>query len=192
MPKSRNRKNHKKKVQARNMRLKGEQKKMMEQMVENYCKQFGMTAIGLRFFTVYGSWTRPDMAAYKFMKAIQSKQPITLYNEGEVSRDFTHVSDIVKSIELIIEKVQSEPLGTHKVFNIGHGKPISVKRYAELIAKNLEIPLQIKSAKLPSNELPATYADTTKLREYIFYQPICSVETGVAEMTDWFKATNYE
>lgn len=170
----------------------GTTKKMVEQMVENYCEQFGMIAIGLRFFTVYGSWTRPDMAAYKFMKAIQNSQSITLYNQGEVSRDFTHVSDIVKSIELLIEQIQKESSGTHKVFNIGYGKPISVKKYAELIAKNLEMSLQIRSAELPVNELPATYADSSKLFDYIGYKPKCSPEKGIKEMTDWFKVSNYE
>lgn len=170
----------------------GTTKKMVEQMVENYCEQFGMIAIGLRFFTVYGSWTRPDMAAYKFMKAIQNGQSITLYNNGEVSRDFTHVTDIVKSIELLIEQIQKEPVGTHKIFNIGYGKPISVKKYAELIAKNLEMHLYIQHADLPVNELPATYADSSKLFNYIGYRPTCSPENGIKEMTDWFKANNYE
>lgn len=170
----------------------GTTKKMSELMIENYCKQFGITAIGLRFFTVYGSWTRPDMAAYKFMKSIQTNQPITLYNKGEISRDFTHVGDIVRSIERIIEKIQNEPLGTHKIFNIGYGTPITVKKYAELIAQNLNMPLFIQSANLPENELPATHADTSQLFKYIGYQPICSVEQGIKEMTDWFKNDNYE
>src|SRR5690606_37490556 len=99
-------------------------------------KQFGITAIGLRFFTVYGSWTRTDMAAYKFMENISKDLPITLYNEGEIYRDFTHVSDIVNSIERLIKKIEEEEVGTHLTFNIGNGKPISVKTYAELIAEN--------------------------------------------------------
>lgn len=170
----------------------GTTKKMSELMIENYCKQFGITAIGLRFFTVYGSWTRPDMAAYKFMKAIQMNQPITLYNNGEISRDFTHVSDIVRSIERIIEKIQHEPLGTHKIFNIGYGKPITIKKYAELIAQYLKMPLFIQTANLPENELSATHANTSQLFKYIGYQPIYSAEKGIQEMTDWFKSDNYE
>lgn len=170
----------------------GTSKKMCETMIENYCAQFGITAIGLRFFTVYGSWTRPDMAAYKFMNLISQEKPITLYNNGSVMRDFTHVSDIVNAIEKLIEKIQKEPLGTHQVFNIGYGKPVSVKQYAQLIADNLGFGLKFKSAKIPSNELLSTHADTSMLERYIEYKPSCSVDEGIKEMTNWFKTTKYE
>ena len=170
----------------------GTTKKMGEIMIENYCKQFGINAIGLRFFTVYGSWTRTDMAAYKFMKAVQSQQPITLYNQGNVFRDFTHVSDIVKSIELLIDKIQLEPLGTHQIFNIGYGNPVSVKKYAELIAQNLEKELIYQSYRLPQNELESTHSNTLKLENYIHYKPQCAIEEGIKEMTDWFKKERYE
>ncbi|RKS99663.1 NAD-dependent epimerase/dehydratase family protein [Flavobacterium sp. 123] len=170
----------------------GTTKKMGEIMIENYCKQFGITAIGLRFFTVYGSWTRPDMAAYKFMKTIQSEKSITLYNEGNIFRDFTHVSDIVKSIELLIEKIQEEKTGTHQIFNIGYGSPISVKKYADLIAKALDKELFYKSAPLPKNELEFTHSNTLKLENYINFKPQCAIEEGVKEMTDWFKKEQYE
>ena len=170
----------------------GTTKKMTEIMIENYCAQFGITAIGLRFFTVYGSWTRPDMASYKFMKAIQNEESITLYNEGAVYRDFTHISDIVKSIELLIEKIQNEPTGSHKIFNIGFGNPISVKKYASLIANGLGKKLIYKSAKLPKNELEYTHSTTVNLEKYINYKPQTNIETGVIEMTDWFKKERYE
>jgi UDP-glucuronate 4-epimerase len=170
----------------------GTTKKMGEIMIENYCKQFGINAIGLRFFTVYGSWTRPDMAAYKFMKAIQNGESITLYNEGAIFRDFTHVSDIVKSIELLIEKIQTEPIGTHKIFNIGYGQPIAVKKYADLIAKELGKELIYKSATLPKNELEFTHSNTLKLENYINFKPQFAIEEGVKEMTDWFKKEQYE
>lgn len=170
----------------------GTTKKMCESMIENYCAQFGITAIGLRFFTVYGSWTRPDMAAYKFMHLINQGASITLYNNGNVMRDFTHVSDIVNTIEKLIEKIQKEPLGVHQVFNIGNGHPVSVKKYAQLIADNLALPLIFKTAPLPSNELNSTHADTTELEKYIQYKPFCSVEEGVKEMTAWYKTIKYE
>ncbi len=170
----------------------GTSKKMGEIMIENYCKQFGINAIGLRFFTAYGSWTRTDMAAYKFMKAIEAEQPITLYNQGNIFRDFTHVSDIVKSIELLIEKIQLEPIGTHQIFNIGYGSPISVKKYAELIAQNLNKELIYQTASLPKNELESTHSSTLKLENYINYKPQCSIEEGIKEMTDWFKKERYE
>ncbi len=170
----------------------GTSKHMMEIMVENYCRQFGMVAIGLRFFTVYGSWTRPDMAAYKFMQAIEEGNQVTLYNDGNIYRDFTHVSDIVSSIKLLIEKIKTEKTGSHQVFNIGYGNPISVKKYAELIAKNLDKPLKIESKPLPKNELTSTHSDTSKLSSYINYKPIYPIEEGVKEMTDWFRESPYE
>lgn len=170
----------------------GTTKKMVELMVENYCRQYNMIGVGFRFFTVYGSWTRPDMAAYKFMKAIQSGQPINLYNQGDVSRDFTHVSDIVSSISQVVLKMQGELAGTHKIFNIGYGKPISVKSYAELIAKNLDAKPIFKFSELPPNELPATFSDSSSLFNYINFKPICSPDRGIKEMTDWFKDYSYE
>jgi UDP-glucuronate 4-epimerase len=170
----------------------GTTKKMKEVMVENYCKQFGITAIGLRFFTVYGSYTRTDMAAYKFMKSIQNGEKITLYNQGDVYRDFTHVSDVVHTIQLLIEKIQSEPRGSHQIFNVGQGNPIAVKKYADLIAENLGLPLMVQSAPLPSNELSSTNADASKLFEYTGFKPKCTVEQGIKEMTDWFKKEDYK
>lgn len=170
----------------------GTSKRMTEIMVENYCRQFGITAIGLRFFTVYGSWTRPDMAAYKFMTAIEKGEPITLYNNGNVFRDFTHVSDIVQSIRLLIEKISNEKEGGHQLFNIGYGSPVSVKEYAQLIAKNMGKELKISNAPLPANELSSTHCDTSRLEQYTGYKPVCSVEEGITEMTNWFNDFRYE
>lgn len=170
----------------------GTSKRMTELMIDNYCQQFGMIAIGLRFFTVYGSWTRPDMAAYKFMQAIDNDKPITLYNEGKVYRDFTHVSDIVHSIGLLTEKITHEKPGFHQVFNIGYGAPSSVKEYATLIAQHLGKELKTMTAPLPPNELEATHSNTSKLENYIHYKPICSMEKGIIEMTDWYKEFRYK
>lgn len=169
----------------------GTSKRMTELMIENYCRQFGMIAIGLRFFTVYGSWTRTDMAAYKFMENISKELPVTLYEEGNIYRDFTHVSDIVNSIERLIDKIEGEEIGTHFMFNIGNGKPIAVKTYAELIAQHLEKPLLIESKPLPSNELKSTHASSEKLQQYINYIPNCTIEKGIEEMTTWYKEANY-
>ena len=169
----------------------GTTKRMTEIMVENYCRQFGITAIGLRFFTVYGSWTRPDMAAYKFMKAINDNKTITLYNNGNVSRDFTHISDIVNSLELLVSKIMTEKQGFHEIFNIGNGKPISVKKYAELIAENLGKEFVYENRELPKNEAKSTFASNKKLQEYINYKPKTTIEYGIKEMVNWFKNNKY-
>jgi UDP-glucuronate 4-epimerase len=170
----------------------GTSKRMTEIMVENYCRQFGITAIGLRFFTVYGSWTRPDMAAYKFMKAISEGKEITLYNDGNVYRDFTHVSDVAKAILLITKKISQEPSGSHQIFNIGYGAPVSVKQFASTIADFLNKELKFRSEILPHNELELTSCDNSKLENYINFKPCCELEKGVKEMTDWYKNYRYE
>jgi len=170
----------------------GTSKKMSEVMVENYCRQFGITAIGLRFFTVYGSFTRPDMAAYKFMSAINDNKKISLYNNGEVYRDFTHVSDVVNSIELLTHKIKELPFGSHEIFNIGLGKPMSVKYYAEQIAMNLNKEFSFNAPKLPKNELVSTHSDTAKLTNFINYKPIMTLEDGIKEMVNWYKLERYD
>lgn len=170
----------------------GTSKKMTEIMIENYCKQFGLIAIGLRFFTVYGSWIRPDMAGYLFMESIRKGTPIKLYNQGEVYRDFTHVSDIVKSIDLLIDRIQYEKSGSHQLFNIGFGNPVSILKFAELIADNMKLPLLFDSHKLPENELIRTHCDTAKLHDYIDFTPEMNIENGVREMVEWYQNQMHE
>jgi UDP-glucuronate 4-epimerase len=170
----------------------GTSKKMGEVMIENYCKQYGITAIGLRFFTVYGSWTRPDMAAYKFMMQIENKQPVTLYNDGSIYRDFTHVSDIVIAISYLIKKIQSEDAGLHQIFNLGYGTPISVKHYVDAIAESMKSNVSYQFKKLPDNELAYTHCNNDKLNTYLGFKPTCSLLSGIDEMVNWFKNNKYE
>jgi len=170
----------------------GTSKKMGEVMIENYCKQYGITAIGLRFFTVYGSWTRPDMAAYKFMKQIENNEPVTIYNDGSIYRDFTHVSDIVTTITYLIDKIQSEDAGSHQVFNVGYGKPFSVKHYVDVIAESMKISVSYQFKKLPENELAYTHCNNDKLNAYIGFKPTCNLLSGIEEMVNWYKINKYE
>jgi UDP-glucuronate 4-epimerase len=165
----------------------GSSKKMTEVMVENYCHQYGLKGIGLRFFTVYGSWTRMDMAAYKFMKAIQNNETITLYENGKVKRDFTHWSDIVKSIKKLVDSIQREQLGWHSIFNIGSQHPIKVLDFAQEIANNLNKELIFENVSLPKNELFKTNSDSTKLLEFTGFSPEMNWKSGVREMVDWYK-----
>jgi UDP-glucuronate 4-epimerase len=170
----------------------GSTKKMSEVLVENYCRQFGMTAIGLRFFTVYGSWTRPDMAAYKFMKAIEANQAVTIYQAEKLKRDFTHVSDIVHGIKRLMDVLPEMKLGTHEVFNIGFGQPVLVKDFAGEIARSMGKELIMEEAELPKNEVLSTHADTEKLQQFTGFKPQVSVQEGVREMVTWFKTNAYE
>lgn len=165
----------------------GTTKKMAELIVENYCRQHGMIAIGLRFFTVYGSWTRPDMAAFKFLHAIQKETDVTIYNPHELKRDFTHVSDIVAGISRLISILPEFEPGTHEVFNIGFGQPLFVKDFAEALAVKMGKKLKLKEGIIPVNEVISTHADTNKLFQYTGYKPSVSVQQGIEELVDWYK-----
>lgn len=175
---------------SRQLSYYGTTKRMCEVMTENYCAQFGLTAIGLRFFTVYGSWTRPDMAAYRFMKAIDEGREVTVYPGA--ARDFTHVHDVVESIRLLAGRIVSEPPGFHGLFNIGFGSPVDVAGYASLIAKGLGRELKYRHEPIPSNELLTTHSNSDKLAEYIGFRPRVDVRQGIVEMTEWFGKVRYE
>lgn len=161
----------------------GVTKKMNELLAESYSKTFGINCIGMRFFTVYGSWVRPDMAAWKFMEGISKQEYIKLYNNGEVFRDFTHISDIVNGISLL----ERNTIKGHQIFNIGNNSPIKVKDYLMIIADKMKMKSKIKNQQLPNNELLYTCADITKITKKTGWKPKVSIDDGVAEMTEWFK-----
>ncbi|MCG3167499.1 MAG: UDP-N-acetylglucosamine 4-epimerase [Bacteroidia bacterium] len=162
-------------------------KRKNEKLAEEYSLQYGINCVGMRFFTVYGSWVRQDMAAWKFMNALIKNEQVILYNGGNVQRDFTHVSDIVESISRLVESYLHEQLKfIHEIYNVGKGSPVSVKEYLLTIAENLGVKPEIIYKPLPENELPFTHSDTTKLFSKTGYKPQLSVHEGVKEMTDWF------
>jgi len=169
----------------------GTTKFLCEQLVRNFCYQNDMVAIGLRFFTAYGSFTRTDMAAYKFMEAISNGKEINLYDDGKIKRDFTHVSDIVTVIEKLIPKIMDEPVRTHHIFNVGSGQPTTTLEYASLIAEKLNKELLYTTSALPSNELTHTFCDAKKLENYIGFKPSLPLEEGITEMVNWYLQDNY-
>jgi UDP-glucuronate 4-epimerase len=126
------------------------------------------------------------MAAYKFMSHFQNNEPVTLYNNGAVERDFTHVSDVVESIARLIPILFNQEVGQHEVFNIGRGKPLSVKTYASTIAQAMKLSLAFQSAPLPENELQKTHSICDKLERCIQFKPQTNLETGAKEMALWF------
>jgi UDP-glucuronate 4-epimerase len=169
----------------------GKTKKVCEELVDFYCKTHNIKAIGLRFFTVFGSWTRPDMAAYKFMTAIEKGNPIILYNNGEVYRDFTHVSEVINAIGALLKKWDQIEAGKHEIFNVGKGKPISVQTYAETIARCMQKELTYISKELPSNELVHTHCDNSKLKNFVKHREGLNFKEGIEEMVNWFKSHPY-
>ncbi len=166
-------------------------KLQMEQLVDEFSSRFQMNAIGLRFFTVYGPWTRPDMAAYKFMNAIYERKPITLYTtENGVVRDFTYVADICRAIALLLPEFnKSSP--SHEIFNIGSSSPIAIETFYQTISSCMNAQTTILNAELPTNEAKQTYSDPSKLVKAINYYANTPIEEGIAKMVDWFKNFKY-
>ena len=162
----------------------GKTKKEAETLMENLCKDSDLRAIGLRFFTVYGSQVRSDMAAAKFIQKLKNGEHITLYNDGKVERDFTHVFDICEAIARLLPFLQQLPESNHRIFNIGRGRPTPVLDYAQQIAKALDVPLKFISQALPNNELERTHSDSNALFECIQFQPGVNLETGIWEMVN--------
>ncbi len=165
----------------------GTTKRKNEILADEHSLKYGISCVGMRFFTVYGSWVRQDMAAWKFMNALMKSEPVVLYNEGNVQRDFTHVSDIVESVSRLIDAyLTGQSISIHEIYNVGKGSPVSVKEYLLTIAENLGVKPEIIYKPLPENELPFTHADTRKLFSKTGYKPQRSLQEGVKEMTDWF------
>jgi len=175
-------------------------KKSNELMAHTYSYLFGIATTGLRFFTVYGPWGRPDMALFMFTKSILNGLPIDVYNHGNMKRDFTFVEDIVEGISRIIQKSPTpnpswngntpDPgtsIAPYKIYNIGNNSPVGLMEYIE----SLENALGKKAIKnlmpLQAGDVPETWADTTDLVENFDYKPNTSVKDGVKKFVDWYK-----
>lgn len=162
-------------------------KKADELLANVYSHLYEMNLVGLRFFTVYGPWTRPDMAAYIFMKAIADQKPIDLFNEGKMIRDFTYVGDIVKAIGLLAEKFADGEVKGSDIFNIGNHSPIYVSDYLAAIENAMGAKALINNKPIQPGDMPATNASTDKLYNFIGFQPDTKIAEGVADMAAWFK-----
>ena len=159
-------------------------KKSNEVMASSYSHLYKINTIGLRFFTVYGPWGRPDMALFKFTKNILKGKKINIFNKGKHIRDFTYVEDIVNGISKIIlsKKVNSGS----KIYNIGNGKKIPLMKYIRLIEKNLMKKSKKKFLSLQKGDVIKTHSDTTFLKKDYNYCPNTSVENGVKKFIEWY------
>jgi UDP-glucuronate 4-epimerase len=165
-------------------------KRMNELTAEKYSTLYEMQAIGLRFFTVYGPWTRPDMATYSFIKSILAATPITLFNHGNMERDFTYVDDIVESISQVLANMLASEATTHSIYNIGEGKPVNLREYLNIIEDKLQKKAIIQNAPMNKEEMISTFADCSKLFDFIGFKPTTTVEKGLEKTIDWF--LNYQ
>lgn len=177
-------------------------KKANEMMAHSYSHLYNIPTTGLRFFTVYGPWGRPDMAMFLFTKAILEGSPIQVFNNGEMLRDFTYIDDIVESISKLIRKPakpndkwnslkpeSSSSSAPYQIFNIGNSTPIKLLDYIEALEDALGTKAKKNMLPIQPGDVVATHADTTKLTEKIHFKPRTSVREGVKKFVDWY--TNY-
>ena len=171
-------------------------KRADELMAHSYGELYGMASTGLRFFTVYGPWGRPDMALFIFTRAILEGKPIKVFNGGDMLRDFTYIDDIIEAVTAIVERPcpgnsaggpHSSPLA--RLFNIGHGSPVKLMDFVHAIERALGKKALIELAPMQPGDVQATYASTDKLRAEIGYAPSTTVETGVERFIAWYRST---
>ncbi len=163
-------------------------KKANELMAHSYSHLFQFPSTGLRFFTVYGPWGRPDMALFLFADAILNDKPINVFNHGKMIRDFTYVDDIVESITRLIPKPapQNEDNVPFQVFNIGNNNPVQLMDYVGALETALGKTAIKNFMDIQAGDVPATHADVSKLEEYVNFRPHTSVEEGVKKFVDWY------
>jgi UDP-glucuronate 4-epimerase len=185
---------------AHPMALYAATKKANEMMAHSYSHLFNLPTTGLRFFTVYGPWGRPDMALFLFAEAIRNGHPINVYNYGNMVRDFTYVDDIVESIYRLIEKPPlrntswngSDPKSDSssapfRIFNIGNGSPVMLIDYIEAVESALGLKGIYNMMPMQPGDVPATHADTTALKDYIDFKPQTKIKDGVYKFIEWYK-----
>ncbi len=157
-------------------------KRGCEILAASYAHIHKLNITCLRFFTVYGPFGRPDMALFKFTENIIAGKPIDVYNNGDMQRDFTYVSDIVDGFVEALEK----PLG-YEIINLGHGQPVHLKKFIEIIEKELGKKATINFMPMQPGDVPATYANTSKARKLLGFKPKTGVEEGVFNFVRWYK-----
>ncbi|ROM67310.1 protein CapI [Pseudomonas brassicacearum] len=164
-------------------------KRANELMAHAYAHLYGIPTTGLRFFTVYGPWGRPDMALFKFTDAIVKGQPIDVYNDGEMSRDFTYIDDIVEGLVRLIPRPPAEDGGArNKVYNIGFGAPVKLVQFIECLEEAMGIRAIKNFMPLQSGEVVNTWADTRELADHIGFRPQTPVPIGVQSFVDWYRS----
>lgn len=175
-------------------------KKANELMAHTYSHLFGLPTTGLRFFTVYGPWGRPDMALFVFTRKILAGEPIDLFNHGHHSRDFTYIDDIVEGVVRTLDRTPAadpdraaatpSPAGSgapYRLYNIGNHRPVELLRYIELLEGCLGRKSERRLLPLQPGDVPDTCADVEALRRDVGYSPSTPVEVGVARFVDWYR-----
>lgn len=166
-------------------------KKANELMAHTYSHLFKIPTTGLRFFTVYGPWGRPDMALFLFTKAILDGRAIDVFNQGQMVRDFTFIDDLVEGVVRVLEKAATPAAqaggAPYRVFNIGNNQPTSLMAYIEAIEKALGRIAVKNYLPIQPGDVPATFADTDALKQWVGFKPNTPVELGVQRFVDWYQ-----
>ena len=165
-------------------------KKANELMAHTYSHLYRLPTTGLRFFTVYGPYGRPDMALFLFAKAISEGKPIKVFNNGDLSRDFTYIDDIIEGIVRVIRHIPDEnnPHPYYQLFNIGHSKPVQLMDFIRAIETALGKKAKLEMYPMQQGDVKTTYADTSELENAVHYKPETGIEEGIAKFTDWWKS----
>ncbi|MBD2517764.1 NAD-dependent epimerase [Nostoc sp. FACHB-973] len=176
-------------------------KKANELMAHSYSHLYGLPTTGLRFFTVYGPWGRPDMALFLFTKAILAKQPIDVFNYGKMRRDFTYIDDIVEGVVRVMDKIPEPNIawsgntpdpGTskaaYKIYNIGNNQPVELMRFIEVLEDCLGIKAQKNLLPLQPGDVPVTYADVDDLVKDVGFRPSTPIEVGIERFVAWYSS----
>ena len=175
-------------------------KKSNELLAHTYSHLFDLPTSGLRFFTVYGPWGRPDMAAFLFTKAILEGKPIKVFNNGEMKRDFTYIDDIVEGVIRVLDKPPSSNLSwsgdrpdpsfssaPYKIFNIGNNQPVKLIDFICEIESALNMTAKKNFLPIQPGDVPATYANIDALKDYVNFRPSTSIHDGIKRFVRWYK-----
>lgn len=178
----------------------GATKKANEMMAHAFAHVYSMPCTGLRFFTVYGPWGRPDMALFKFTKAILNGDSIPIYNDGQMVRDFTYIDDIVTGVINVIDNPAaadpkwdsnlpnpSTSVAPYRVFNIGNSQPVELMTYIDLIESHLGLKAKKEFLSRPPEDLLQTHADVSGLKKHFAYAPSTKVDEGIGRFIEWYK-----
>jgi UDP-glucuronate 4-epimerase len=166
-------------------------KRANELMAHVYALQFELPLTGLRFFTVYGPWGRPDMAAFKFTRAILADEPIDVYNFGDMKRDFTYVADAAAAVLAVLDRLPL-PDGSlqHRIFNVGNHRPEPLARFIEVLAAAIGRRPRMNLLPMQPGDVKETYADIGELQREYGWSPTTDIETGLASFVGWYR-THY-
>ncbi|MFV0226395.1 NAD-dependent epimerase/dehydratase family protein [Empedobacter falsenii] len=160
-------------------------KKANELMAHAYSHLYNIQTIGLRFFTVYGPWGRPDMAMFLFTKAILNHQPVKVFNHGDLSRDFTYIDDIIQGITKILEDKQTNE--TYQLYNIGNSKPVQLMDFIKEVEKSTREQAILEMYPMQAGDVNQTWADVQELKDKFGYNPSYPVDKGVSNFVQWYR-----